>query len=244
MHSTTDVLKFILILTSVVALGLTGLREATKGMADANEAIFNKKGVLLSLQGHFTDEDKVKDWDNAKVEETYNTKVKGYVFDSKGNKVEGKLAIDLEKDRDKNNKLSVEERLFPVWVYEDGGKKYYVVAVYGKGLWDKIWGCVALESDMNTIAGAGFDHKGETPGLGAEIKDNAAFPKSFRGRKIYAADGTYKSVNVRKGGAKDTTHEVDGISGATITANGVSAMFYEGFQLYEPILKAVKEQKL
>lgn len=247
MHSTTDVLKFIFILTSVVALGLTGLREATKGRADANEAIFNKKGVLLSIQGHFAekgDSEKVKDWDNKKVEEIYNSKIKGYVFDSKGNQVEGKLAIDLEKDRDKNNKLSVEERLFPVWVFKDEGKTYYVVAVYGKGLWDKIWGCVALEDDFNTLAGAGFDHKGETPGLGAEIKDNAAFPRSFRGRKIYAADGTYMSVNVRKGGAKDITHEVDGISGATITANGVSAMFYEGFQLYEPVLKAVKEMKL
>jgi len=243
-HSTTEVLKFILILTSVVALGLTGLREATKSMAEANEAIFNKKGVLLSLQGHFTDEDKVKDWDDTRVEETYNSKIKGYVFDAKGNVVEGKAAIDLEKDRDKNNKLTVEDRLYPVWVYSDGGKKYYIVAVYGKGLWDKIWGCVALEDDMNTIAGAGFDHKGETPGLGAEIKDNAGFPKSFRGRKIYAADGTYKSVNVRKGGAKDVTHEVDGISGATITANGVSAMFYEGFKLYDPILKSVKEKNL
>ena len=244
MHSTTEVLKFILILTSVVALGLTGLREATKSMADANEAIFNKKGVLLSLQGVFGDDDKVKDWGDEKVEETYNSKIKGYVFDAKGNVVEGTVAIDLEKDRDKNNKLTVENRLYPVWVYSDAGKKYYIVAVYGKGLWDKIWGCVALEGDMNTLAGAGFDHKGETPGLGAEIKDNAAFPKSFRGRKIYASDGTYMSVNVRKGGAKDVTHEVDGISGATITANGVSAMFYEGFKLYEPILKAVKEKNL
>ena len=212
-------------------------------MADANEAIFNKKGVLMAIQSHFGDDDKIKDWSDEKVEEMYNSKIKGYVFDSKGNPVEGKLAIDLEKDRDKNNKLIVEERLFPVWVYSEGGKKYYVVSVYGKGLWDKIWGCVALKADMNTVVGVSFDHKAETPGLGAEIKDNPAFPKSFRDTKIYGSDGSLQAITVRKGGALNE-HQVDGISGATITCNGVTAMFQEGFEYYEPILKAVKEKNL
>ena len=79
MHSTNYVIMFILILTTVVAVGLTGLREATKPLADANEAIFNKKGVLHAIQSHFG-EDSPKDWDDAKVEEVYTSKVKEMVF--------------------------------------------------------------------------------------------------------------------------------------------------------------------
>ena len=193
-------------MTTIVAVGLTGLREATKPLADANEAIFNKKGVLAAVKSQIGEDP--KNWDNAQVESEF-AKVKGYVFDYEGNPIQDMVAIDLEKNRDKNNKLAVKERAFPVWVYEKGGEKFYVVTVYGKGLWDKIWGTVALKSDLNTIVGVSFDHKGETPGLGAEIKDSPAFKSQFEGRKIYNDAGEYKSIIVRKGGAKDKTHEVD-----------------------------------
>ena len=241
MHSTNYVITFILIITTVVAVGLTGLREATKPMADANEALFNKKGVLNSIQAHFGDE-LPKDWDDEKVKEVYESKVKEFVYDYQGNPIDSLKAIDLEKDRDKVNKLPVEERPFPVWVYEDGGKKYYVISVYGKGLWDKIWGCVAFEGDMQTIAGASFDHKGETPGLGAEIKDSQAWYSKFIGRKTLNAEGEVAGVVVRKGGAKDKDFEVDAISGATITCDGVTEMMVRGVSDYQPIFAALKKQ--
>ena len=231
---------FVLVMTTIVAVGLTGLREATKPLADANEAIFNKKGVLASVRSEIGEDP--KDWDNTQVETEFG-KVKGYVFDYQGNPIKDRVAIDLEKDRDKNNKLAVEERAFPVWVYEKGGEKFFVVTVYGKGLWDKIWGTVALKSDLNTIVGVNFDHKGETPGLGAEIKDSPAFKAQFEGRKIYNAAGDYKSIIVRKGGAKDKEHEVDSISGATITGDGVTEMFVEGLANYKPVLEAAKKMK-
>jgi Na+-transporting NADH:ubiquinone oxidoreductase subunit C len=227
-------------MTTIVAVGLTGLREATKPLADANEAIFNKKGVLAAVKSQIGEDP--KNWDNAQVESEF-AKVKGYVFDYEGNPIQDMVAIDLEKNRDKNNKLAVKERAFPVWVYEKGGEKFYVVTVYGKGLWDKIWGTVALKSDLNTIVGVSFDHKGETPGLGAEIKDSPAFKSQFEGRKIYNDAGEYKSIIVRKGGAKDKTHEVDSISGATITGDGVTDMFVEGLANYKPVLDAAKNMK-
>ena len=90
------------------------------------------------------------------------------------------------------------------------------------------------------MAGASFDHKGETPGLGAEIKDNPAFSKQFKGRKLYDADGNYTSIVVRKGGAKNKTHEVDGISGATVTADGVGEMLYRGIKYYEPYFNQLR----
>ena len=231
---------FVFVMTTIVAVGLTGLREATKPLADANEAIFNKKGVLAAVKSQIGEDP--KNWDNAQVEFEF-AKVKGYVFDYEGNPIQDMVAIDLEKNRDKNNKLAVKERAFPVWVYEKGGEKFYVVTVYGKGLWDKIWGTVALKSDLNTIVGVSFDHKGETPGLGAEIKDSPAFKSQFEGRKIYNDAGEYKSIIVRKGGAKDKTHEVDSISGATITGDGVTDMFVEGLANYKPVLDAAKNMK-
>jgi Na+-transporting NADH:ubiquinone oxidoreductase subunit C len=231
---------FVFVMTTIVAVGLTGLREATKPLADANEAIFNKKGVLAAVKSQIGEDP--KNWDNAQVESEF-AKVKGYVFDYEGNPIQDMVAIDLEKNRDKNNKLAVKERAFPVWVYEKGGEKFYVVTVYGKGLWDKIWGTVALKSDLNTIVGVSFDHKGETPGLGAEIKDSPAFKSQFEGRKIYNDAGEYKSIIVRKGGAKDKTHEVDSISGATITGDGVTDMFVEGLANYKPVLDAAKNMK-
>jgi len=89
------------------------------------------------------------------------------------------------------------------------------------------------------VVGASFDHAGETPGLGAEIKDNPSFAKQFGGKKIYR-DGEYVSVGVIKGGAKNIAYEVDGISGATVTANGVGEMLYRGIKYYEPYFGKVK----
>jgi Na+-transporting NADH:ubiquinone oxidoreductase subunit C len=90
---------------------------------------------------------------------------------------------------------------------------------------------------MNTVAGVSFDHAGETPGLGAEIKDNAAWKAQFVGKKIYNDAGEFVSVTARKGGAIDKNHEVDGLSGATVTADGVTDMLYEGLKSYEPYME-------
>ncbi|MCP3894235.1 MAG: FMN-binding protein, partial [Bacteroides sp.] len=111
----------------------------------------------------------------------------------------------------------------------------------GNGLWDDIWGNIALEDDLNTVTGAMFDHKGETPGLGAEIKDNPSFAKQFEGKKLYEDDGDYVSITVQKGKAKNLVHEVDGISGATVTCVGVTEMLVRGIRYYEPYFKQLKE---
>jgi Na+-transporting NADH:ubiquinone oxidoreductase subunit C len=90
---------------------------------------------------------------------------------------------------------------------------------------------------MNTIVGASFDHAGETPGLGAEIKDNPKFSANFVGKKIFDEEGEYVSITARKGGAKDPMHDVDGITGATVTADGVTKMMKSGVIKYLPYLK-------
>lgn len=128
---------------------------------------------------------------------------------------------------------------FPVFKCKlDNGEVLYVLPMVGKGLWGPIWGYAAVADDFNTIKGATFDHKGETPGLGAEISKEA-FGKQFIGKKIFDEDMEFASVKVVKGGADPSDeHGVDAISGGTITSNGVSEMLHRTFKAYEPYLKS------
>lgn len=240
MNNNTYVLIFILILTATVAILLTGLREATKEGAARNEDIFNKRAILSAIE---TKLDKpVKQMTDEEVVSIFATDMEQRALDMEGNVVEDKQAdqIDMAVERKKPEA----ERLLPLYIYKGDGAETYILSVRGNGLWDEIWGNIALESDLNTIAGAAFDHKGETPGLGAEIKDNPKFSEQFQGKKIYD-DGEYVSVDVIKGGAKPgNEHGVDGISGATVTADGVAEMLYRGIKYYEPYLSKIKQSSM
>lgn len=241
MESTRYVIIFILILTAAVAISLTGLREATKAQSATNEDIFNKRAILTAVEDYLPDGQKVAELSDEQVLNLFE-QMEQPVVDMEGNIIEGLKAEDINMAKER--KKPEAERRLPVYVYEQGGQQFYILSVRGNGLWDEIWGSVALKNDLNTIAGATFDHKGETPGLGAEIKDNPAFSEQFEGKEIYEDDGDYVSIKVRKGGARDPDHEVDGISGATVTADGVSEMLYRGLKYYQPYLDKVKQQSL
>ncbi len=166
--------------------------------------------------------------------ELFENKVQQIVVNSSGEPVDDVdfAAFDLAKEY----KKPVSQRRYPIYVFDLDGDQYYVFSVRGNGLWDAIWGNIALASDLNTVTGASFDHAGETPGLGAEIKDNAGWKAQFRGKKIYDGDD-FVSIIVRKGGAVDMEHEVDGLSGATVTGDGVTKMLYNGLKAYEPYIE-------
>jgi len=220
---------------------LTGFREATKAQAELNEEIFNKRAILSAVEDYLGEGVTVDDLTDEKVMSLFSEKMEQVVLNSAGVEVEGMMADDIDMAKEK--KKAEAERNYPLYVYSQDGNKYYILSVRGAGLWDAIWGNIALKSDFNTIVGVAFDHAGETPGLGAEIKDNANFPAQFKGKEIYGANGKYLSVTVRKGGAKDERHEVDGISGATVTADGVTKMLYEGIKYYEPYFNGIKKSK-
>lgn len=118
----------------------------------------------------------------------------------------------------------------------DDGRQYRIVCadgsegialrLDGKGLWGPIWGYAVVSEDGQTLKGVSFDHKSETPGLGAKITDEA-FQKAFEGKKPYDKDGNFVSVRVLKPGTSSEIAEenrVDAISGATITSRGVDKM--------------------
>ncbi len=254
MFSTRYIIMFVLTMTTVVALLLALLFTSLKDTHKQNEAIFNKRAILSAVEDQLglKEGEKIKDAADQVVLDIFNSKVTQVVLDMEGNEVskeeveakgyKGGLAehIDMKKEKKKPEA----ERILPLFIFKiDAGEQYYITSVRGNGLWDEIWGNIALKSDLNTIVGASFDHQGETPGLGAEIKDNPAFPNSFKGKQIYDESGEYVSVDVIKGGAAaDNLHGVDGISGATVTADGVAQMLYYGIEYYEPYFDKLKNE--
>ena len=130
------------------------------------------------------------------------------------------------------------EQRFPLYRASVDEQSYYIIPLRGAGLWDAIWGYIALKEDKNTIQGAVFDHKGETAGLGAEITQQW-FQDRFVGEKIFDLQGNLVGINVSKtnndpNDSDKDDHEVDAISGATITGDGVTDMIIERLQHYLP----------
>lgn len=111
-------------------------------------------------------------YDSCRSQQTFADKVEKVVIDANGKKWKEltlkPLIWQLKKKPEK-------ERKYPLFIYKTDKGSIYLMSVRGNGLWDKIWGTIAIKDDFNTIAGASFGHVGETPGLGAEIKDNASF---------------------------------------------------------------------
>jgi Na+-transporting NADH:ubiquinone oxidoreductase subunit C len=150
--------------------------------------------------------------------------------------------IDVKKEQ-ANAKNGIERQL-PLFVGEKDGLTFYVAPIRGKGLWDAIWGYIAMDENM-VVKGAYFDHKGETPGLGANIKQRY-FMDDFIGEHLMSETGNFKGITVAKGNndpknEEKTDYEVDAIAGATITGDGVSAMIKSDLKLYVPYFKSLKK---
>tara|TARA_B100000161_G_scaffold255991_1_gene218650 strand:+ start:73 stop:807 length:735 start_codon:yes stop_codon:yes gene_type:complete len=128
-----------------------------------------------------------------------------------------------------------------VWVDEQNDIEKLVLPIRGYGLWGTLYGYLSLDSDLNTVRGIEYyDHK-ETPGLGGEV-DNPNWKSDWYGKRIYNDDGSV-ALYVTKG-ASSTDYEIDGISGATLTTNGVSNMikYWLGDNGYGPIIKNLNEE--
>ena len=178
----------------------------------------------------------------------YAQKIESLVVDINGNQVEtdesGAPIVAEDVSIEKNYKLPPEERLYPVFLFkgDNGEVEAYILPIFGNGLWDVIWGFVALDKDLNTIKGAVFDHRGETPGLGSRIAEGEVQSR-FVGRKVYDPSGELVSVSMLKGEGNPSEamddHHVDGLAGATITARGLNDMLLSYLEHYESYLKKI-----
>ncbi|MDP2424077.1 MAG: NADH:ubiquinone reductase (Na(+)-transporting) subunit C [Bacteroidales bacterium] len=145
------------------------------------------------------------------------------------------LKTELKKKELAMAGKTAENPVFPLFVCQKDSETIYIIPLYGRGLWGPVWGNIALKSDFNTVEGVTFDHKGETPGLGAEIA-YAPFKNQFNNKTIFNAQGQFSSIQVVKGGVFNSNinpmHGVDAISGGTITCNGVSSMLKDCLENY------------
>jgi Na+-transporting NADH:ubiquinone oxidoreductase subunit C len=217
---------------TVVCGGLLAFAsQSLKPLQDANVELERKQNILTTVMPLAKGDD---------INALYAAKVKESVIDFQGNVKEGMKATDV--DIAKEYKKKPEERLLPLYEFRDEADpskvNNVVLPVYGFGLWNDIWGFVALQSDLNTIQGVSFAHKGETPGLGARIASEEIQDR-YKGKSLFDADAL-ESVVMQKGEGNDYSndpHKVDGMSGATLTAKGVNNMFADYFTCYKNYLK-------
>ena len=130
---------------------------------------------------------------------------------------------------------AIEAEEFPVFVANVNGETKYIMALHGAGLWGPIWGYISVDADKNTVYGTDFSHASETPGLGAEIT-KPAFSGQFAGKQLFKGNEFKSIAVVKKGKSADGQDYVDGISGGTITSQGVSAMLYNSLNSYVQFL--------
>lgn len=131
-------------------------------------------------------------------------------------------------------------------VMDEGRLQQLILPVHGKGLWSTMYGFIALADDLNTVTGFSFYEHGETPGLGGEI-DNPAWKSQWPGKKIYDDSGQTR-IEVLKGAvdrnSENAIHQVDGLSGATLTARGVGNLlrYWLGEDGYQPLLEWLRKK--
>ena len=219
---------FAAVMVFVVASSLAFTATSLKEKQDENVRKEQMQNILSTI-GIQSDRDGAEVLYNQYVKQQLALTLEG-VADDKVNAFKIQLGTEVKKP--------IEQQRFPLYVAEVKAQTYYIVPLRGSGLWDAIWGYIALESDMKTIKGAVFDHKGETAGLGAEITQQW-FQDRFVGETITDDEGNLVGIAVSKtnndpNGADKADHEVDAISGATITGDGVTDMISERLAHYTP----------
>ncbi len=207
------------VMVIIVAFLLAFVSSVLKPMQQKNIELDKKKQVLAALNIFEKD-----------AETAYKTYVKAdQLLNAKGEVVanEGGFAVE---------NAAVTADNLPLYVCEVNGETKFVLPLYGAGLWGPIWGYVALNADKETIYGVYFSHAGETPGLGAEITNYEKFQKPFIGKTAVNANNDVVITVVKAGKVQNPETEVDGISGGTITSNGVDAMLKNSIGLYKAFL--------
>lgn len=218
-NSNSYTIIYAAIMVVIVAFLLAFVSSSLKDMQNANVKNDTKKQILSAI--NVTD---VKDADA----EFAKYEVKDMLVQA-----DGTLAA-YEGAFNTSYKGEIAENRLHVFECKVDGATKYILPIYGAGLWGPIWGYVALNDDKDTVYGVYFNHAGETPGLGAEIT-TPKFQAPFVGKKVLENGEVGLSV-VKNGKVAKPDYEVDGISGGTITSQGVDAMLKDCLKLYKPFL--------
>lgn len=234
---------FAIVMVIVVGSILAGFASGLKPMIKANERFEKQQNILYAIGvNNNQGANDVEFITTDVVEEEFSKYITSQIVIEGDKQTEDPEAylIDIKKEAAKAKDPNYVRRL-PVFIGEKDGQQIYVVPVRGVGLWDAIWGFVAMDSNMS-VTGVYFDHKGETPGLGAEIKQRY-FMDDFAGES-FLNDGNFQTIEVAKGNNDPKNEDkndgqVDALAGATITGDGLSAMLKKDVKMYVPFFKSL-----
>jgi len=238
-------LIFAVVMVVVVGSLLAGMFSVTKPLITVNEEIEKQQNILYALGINENDESSANFVSTDKASDKFNEYVTSQIVIEGDNVTENDKAYLIDVKKEQAKAKSGGTRRLPLFIGKNKeGKTLYVAPIRGKGLWDAIWGYIAVDKDM-VVQGAYFDHKGETPGLGANIKQRF-FMDDFYGEHLLTEAGVFKGITVAKGNndpknENKTDNEVDAIAGATITGDGVTAMIKKDLKLYLPYFKKLKQ---
>jgi len=234
-------LTFAFVLVVVVGAILAVLSVSLKPMQKTNEKV-KKKMDIISAMMSTKEFDANVDRGNAEVKFDELIQIENaIVLDMNGKVKEGStgkavLDIDIRKER-RDKTLAESDKNYPLFVGKKDGETMYVIPLVGNGLWGPIWGNISVGEDLKTIKGASFGHKGETPGLGAEITQ-AFFINRWIGEEI-STNGDAVKFEVVKNGSGTEPMKVDGITGGTITSVGVQEMVNRCMKPYVEYFKTL-----
>jgi len=207
-----------------------------------NKRIEKQQNILYAMGVNENDESSAVFVSKDKVAAEFSKYITKQLVIQGGNVTENPQAYLIDVKKEQTLAKEGKQRRFPLFVGEKDGKTFYIAPIRGKGLWDAIWGYVAMDANM-VVQGVFFDHKGETPGLGANIKQRF-FMDDFIGEEMMSG-GSFKGITVAKGNndpknEDKTDHEVDAIAGATITGDGVTAMIRSELKQYVTYFNTLK----
>ena len=220
---------FATLMVLVVATVLAYTSQSLKGLQNENIRKEKMQNILSAIGINVT---------RNESEQLY----KEYIIEELALKIDGSVNNKINPFSDivlaKEIKKDYKDQHFPLYIAEIDSEKYFIIELRGVGLWDAIWGYMSLKNDLKTIKGVSFDHKGETAGLGAEITKDW-FKEMFVDEKVFDDMGELTGITVLKGNNDPNNqdkedHEVDAISGSTITGDGVTNMIKERLNNYLP----------
>lgn len=233
---------FAIIMVIIVGTLLAFTASALKERIAENKRIEKQQNILYAMGVNENEGNKANFVSKDKVGEIFKKYITNQLVIQEGKESQDENAYLIDIKKEQESAKDGNARRLPLFIGEREGKKFYIAPIRGKGLWDAIWAYVAMDENM-VVQGAYFDHKGETPGLGANIKERF-FMDDFIGEHLMFND-TFKGITVSKsnGDPKNedkTDNEVDAIAGSTITGDGVTAMIRNELMLYVPYFKNLK----
>lgn len=243
MRSNSYTLGFAAVVCVVCSLFVSGAATLFKAKQAENERMDVQKNILRCV-GVLEQGSKPT---AKEVAELYETRITEAVIDKDGRIIEGLKPSQLDAESYLKPEGTPEK--LPVYIARDsdGRTSAYAFPIAGKGLWSTLYGYLAVEPDAKTVKGITFFKHGETPGLGAEI-EQPWFQNNFKGKTIVDESGKPVSIRVVKGKASEAVaqeelpHAVDGISGATMTSNGVTRLLKTGLGRYEPFFSEARRK--